>query len=184
MRTSCGLTFLAKSLLSWPTDKKGEIIVSYYIDHLTLEKTDKNYRIAEYVKEHRMSLLDFDCWAQLQSMAGTEVDYDTYHAVDDLLEETVMDTDAAIVIAAYEIVQMGMDKKLLPCPFCGNKAIDTNSWTKDEFHDGDALSFECPNCHAQMWSFKEECDSYFEQDYDSRFEQLVEKWNTRIEQGA
>lgn len=158
--------------------------MSYYTDELTLNKTDKNYHIAEYVKEHGMSLLDFDCWVQLQDMAGTEVDYDTYHAVDDLLEETIMDTDAAIIMAAYDMVQTKMDKKLLPCPFCGNKAIDTNSWMKDEFRNNDGLSFECPNCHAQMWSFKEEFDNYFEQDYDSCFERLVEKWNTRIMQSA
>ena len=158
--------------------------MSYYTDELTLDKTDKNYHIAEYVKEHGMSLLDFDCWAQLQSMACTEVDYDTYHAVDDLLEETIMDTDAAIIMAAYEMVQTGINKELLPCPFCGNRAIDTNSREKKHFHEGDALMFECPNCHAQMWSFEEETDGYTEQDYDSRFAQLVEKWNTRIVQNG
>lgn len=158
--------------------------MSYYIDELTLNKTDKNYHIAEYVKEHRMSLLDFDCWAQLQAMAGVKVDYDTYHAVDDLLEETIMDTDAAIIMAAYEMVQAGMDKELLPCPFCGNRVIDIDSRAKNNFLEGDALMFECPKCHAQMWSFEEETDGYTEQDYDSRFARLVEKWNTRIVHSA
>ena len=155
----------------------------YYKEQLTMDKTDKNYHIAEYVKSHDMSLLDFDCWSMLQAITDNyEIDYETYHAVDSLLEDTIIDADIALVHAAYDMVMSGNNGTLLPCPFCGNRALDVNS-DKREFNCGDALYIECPNCNAQMWEFSTEMPETM-QDYDSRFRHLVQKWNTRFEHGA
>ena len=155
----------------------------YYKEQLTMDKTDKNYHIAEYVKSHNMSLLDFDCWSMLQAITDNyEIDYETYHAVDSLLEDNIIDTDIALVHAAYDMVMSGNDETLIPCPFCGNRALDVNS-DKREFNCGDALYIECPNCNAQMWEFSTEMSETM-QDYDSRFRHLVQKWNTRFEHGA
>ena len=47
----------------------------YYEEQLTMDKTDEDYHIAEYVKSHSMSLLDFDCWSMLQAITGNhEID--------------------------------------------------------------------------------------------------------------
>lgn len=155
----------------------------YYEEQLTMDKTDEDYHIAEYVKSHSMSLLDFDCWSMLQAITGNhEIDYETYHAVDSLLEDTIMDADVALVLAAYDMVTGENDEPLLPCPLCGNRALYVNS-DKQEFNCGDALYIECPNCNAQMWEFSTEMSETM-QDYDNRFRHLVQKWNTRFEHGA
>ena len=156
----------------------------YYKEQLTMDKTDKNYHIAEYVKSHNMSLLDFDCWSMLQAITGNhEIDYETYHAVDSLLEDTIMDSDVALVLAAYDMVMSGNNEPLLPCPFCGNRALYVGNRERKDFKHGDALRIECPNCRMEMWEFSTEMPETM-QDYDSRFRHLVQKWNTRFEHGA
>ena len=156
----------------------------YYEEELTLDKTDENYHIAEYVKSHNMSLLDFDCWSMLQAITGNhEIDYETYHAVDSLLEDTIMDADVALVLAAYDMVMNGNNEPLLPCPFCGNRALYVGNRERKDFKHGDALRIECPNCRMEMWEFSTEMPETM-QDYDSRFRHLVQKWNTRFEHGA
>lgn len=156
----------------------------YYKEQLTMDKTDKNYHIAEYVKSHDMSLLDFDCWSMLQAITGNyEIDYETYHAVDSLLEDTIMDADVALVLAAYDMVTGENDESLLPCPFCGNRALYLRDCERKDFKRGDALRIECPNCKMEMWEFSTEMPETM-QDYDSRFRHLVRKWNTRFEHGA
>ena len=156
----------------------------YYEEQLTLDKTDEDYHIAEYVKSHSMSLLDFDCWSMLQAITGNhEIDYETYHAVDSLLEDTIMDADVALVLAAYDMVMSGNNEPLLPCPFCGNRALYVGNRERKDFKHGDALRIECPNCRMEMWEFSTEMPETM-QDYDSRFRHLVQKWNTRFEHGA
>lgn len=156
----------------------------YYEEQLTMDKTNRDYHIAEYVKSHNMSLLDFDCWSMLQVLTGNyEIDYETYHAVDNLLEDTILDTDVALILAAYDMVMSGNDEVLLPCPFCGNRALDMNSGKREVFKYGDALYIECPNCRMEMWEFSTEMPETM-QDYDNRFRHLVQKWNTRFEHSA
>lgn len=156
----------------------------YYKELLTKDKTNRDYHIAEYVKSHNMSLLDFDCWLMLETLTGNhEIVYEIYHAVDNLLEDTIMDTDVALILAAYDMVISRNDEALLPCPFCGNRALDVNSGKRENFKHGDALRIECPNCRAEMWEFSTEVPETM-QDYDSRFRHLVQKWNTRFEHDA
>ena len=156
----------------------------YYEEQLTMDKTDENYHIAEYVKSHNMSLLDFDCWSRLQRLTDNyEIDYETYHAVDSLLEDTILDTDIALILAAYDMVTDKNDELLLPCPFCGNRALDMGKYERKDFKRGNALRIECPNCRMRMWEFSTEMPETM-QDYDSRFRHLVQKWNTRFEHGA
>lgn len=156
----------------------------YYEEQLTMDKTDENYHIAEYVKSHNMSLLDFDCWSRLQRLTDNyEIDYETYHAVDSLLEDTILDADIALILAAYDMVTDKNDELLLPCPFCGNRALDVGKYERKDFKRGDALRIECPNCRMRMWEFSTEMPETM-QDYDSRFRHLVQKWNTRFEHGA
>ena len=156
----------------------------YYEEQLTMDKTDENYHIAEYVKSHNMSLLDFDCWSRLQRLTDNyEIDYETYHAVDSLLEDTILDADIALILAAYDMVTDKNDELLLPCPFCGNRALDVGKYERKDFKRGDALRIECPNCRMRMWEFSTEMPEAM-QDYDSRFRHLVQKWNTRFEHKA
>lgn len=156
----------------------------YYEEQLTMDKTNRDYHIAEYVKSHNMSLLDFDCWFMLEALTGNhEIGYETYHAVDNLLEDTILDTDVALILAAYDMVMSGNDEALLPCPFCGNRALDVNSNNRKSFKCGNALHIECPNCRVEMWEFSTEMPETM-QDYDSRFRHLVQKWNTRFEHSA
>lgn len=156
----------------------------YYEEQLTMDKTNRDYHIAKYVKSHNMSLLDFDCWSMLQVLTGNhEIGYEIYHAVDNLLEDTILDTDIALILAAYDMVMSGNDETLLPCPFCGNRALDVNSGKREDFKYGDALHIECPNCKTEMWEFSTEMPETM-QDYDSRFRHLVQKWNTRFEHSA
>lgn len=156
----------------------------YYEEQLTMDKTDENYHIAEYVKSHNMSLLDFDCWSRLQRLTDNyEIDYETYHAVDSLLEDTILDTDIALILAAYDMVTDKNDELLLPCPFCGNRALDMGKYERKDFKRGNALRIECPNCRMRMWEFSTEMPETM-QDYDSRFRHLVQKWNTRFEHKA
>ena len=50
--------------------------MSYLEEQLNLKEGEPHYKAAVYVKEHGLSLLDFDCWAHLEDLLGFEISYE------------------------------------------------------------------------------------------------------------
>lgn len=59
------------------------------------------------------------------------------------------------------------DDDLLPCPFCGTKAV-SNDWGNEWGHSGWAIHCESDDCYARI-SYGDHCERSY----------LVEKWNKR-----
>lgn len=66
----------------------------YYEDQLSLDEDDPSYHIAAYVKSHRLSLLDFDCWRQLETILERPVTYAEYARVDSAIDDCLLDYTA------------------------------------------------------------------------------------------
>ena len=52
--------------------------MSYLEEQLNIKEGEPHYKAAMYVKEHGLSLLDFDCWTHLEDLLGFEISYDDY----------------------------------------------------------------------------------------------------------
>ena len=67
--------------------------MSYLEEQLNLKEDEPHYKAAMYVKEHGLSLLDFDCWAHLEDLLGFEVGYDDYRKADSAIEGDLLDVE-------------------------------------------------------------------------------------------
>lgn len=64
---------------------------SYYSEQLTLLPDDKNYSKAEYAKEHKISLLDYDCWTHLCDLLGCDITFRQYGIIAESLDEDILE---------------------------------------------------------------------------------------------
>lgn len=79
--------------------------MSYLEQQLDIKKGEPHYKAAMYVKEHALSLLDFDCWAHLEDLLGFEISYEEYCKADgaidgDMLEVRRGDYEHRIILEA------------------------------------------------------------------------------------
>ena len=67
--------------------------MSYLQEQLDIKEGEPHYKAAKYVKEHGMSLLDFDCWAHLEDLLGFEIGYEDYSKADDAIDGDLLDVE-------------------------------------------------------------------------------------------
>lgn len=67
--------------------------MSYLEEQLNLKEGEPHYKAAMYVKEHGLSLLDFDCWAHLEDLLGFEISYEDYHKADGAIEDDLLEVE-------------------------------------------------------------------------------------------
>lgn len=79
--------------------------MSYLEEQPDIKEGEPHYKAAMYVKEHGLTLLDFDCWAHLEDLLGIEISYENYCKADgaivgDLLEVERGDEDYLCILQA------------------------------------------------------------------------------------
>lgn len=67
--------------------------MSYLEEQLNLKEGEPHYKAAVYVKEHGLSLLDFDCWAHLEDLLGFEISYEDYCKADGAVEGDLLEVE-------------------------------------------------------------------------------------------
>ena len=67
--------------------------MSYLEEQLNIKEGEPHYKAAMYVKEHGLSLLDFDCWTHLEDLLGFEISYDDYCKADSTIEGDLLEVE-------------------------------------------------------------------------------------------
>ena len=67
--------------------------MSYLEEQLNIKECEPHYKAAMYVKEHGLSLLDFDCWTHLEDLLGFEISYDDYCKADSTIEGDLLEVE-------------------------------------------------------------------------------------------
>lgn len=145
---------------------------------LMLDKEDRNYDIAEYVKAHwdAMTMNDFYDWTYAQNMIGEKISPKEFFKLRAMFGNTMDMAEYNELGAAHSMIVSEVETKLKPCPFCGNKFIMVDG--EKDFSEKSALMFECLKCHTTMWGFDSEHGKQF-RTFRERFDHLVQKWNCR-----
>lgn len=65
--------------------------MSYLDEQLDIREGEPHYAEAQYIKEHGLSLLDFDCWVHLESLLGFDILWDDYLTADNAIDCIMLD---------------------------------------------------------------------------------------------
>lgn len=65
--------------------------MSYLDEQLDIREGEPHYAEVQYIKEHGLSLLDFDCWVHLESLLGFDVLWDDYLTADNAIDCIMLD---------------------------------------------------------------------------------------------